>query len=130
MKRRYLFEITDGMSPFYTFAYFDTEDHLADFLFDREKVDVTVEGEFAAEDDPYRIILCHIPRKQREAFLRAVDDLPAWMAHLGKPDYDAFCIGFLLNANAYMKSGKAAGRPGSIPLQQAEDVIKNKHLIQ
>jgi len=98
MGPRYCFEIADGPAMYYWFAYFDTHDHLADFLFEHEHVSITVEGEFGAEDDPYRIILCRIARKDRESFLHAVDLLPSLMAYVGKTDYDEFCQGVMLDA--------------------------------
>jgi len=98
MGPRYCFEIVDGMAMNYTFAYFDTHDHLADFLFDHENVRITVEGEFGAEGDPYRIVLCRVALKDREGFLRAVDLLPSLMRYVGKTDYDEFCRGFMMYA--------------------------------
>ena len=111
---RYCFEIKDGPSPYNWFAYFDTEDHLADFVFSHEKVNVTIEGEYGAEGDPYRIILGRIQKEQREAFLKALDLIPALMEYVGKTDYDDFCQSFMMDVDMYMKTGK---RPQDIPLQ-------------
>ena len=115
MGARYIFEIKDGPSRYDHFAYFDTEEYLADFLFEYEHVDVTKEGEFGAEDDPYRLIMCRIPRKQRERFLRCAEMLPGLMAYVGKNDYDEFCRDFMTNAARYMASHAPVGR--NIPLQ-------------
>ena len=115
MGSRYIFEISDGPSKDYHFAYFDTDEHLADFLFAHEHVDVTIEGEFGAEGDPYRIIICQISKEQRDKFLRCVEELPGLMANVGKTDYDDFCIGFMMNAANYMACNLTAGR--GIPLQ-------------
>ena len=114
MGSRYIFELSDGPSQNYHFAYFDTDDHLAGFLFAQENVDITVEGEFGAEDDPYRIIMCEVPQKQRDQFLQCVGMLPDLMAYVGKTDYDDFCINFMMNA-ARFKNRNEAGR--GIPLQ-------------
>ena len=115
MGSRYIFEISDGPSKHYHFAYFDTEDHLADFLFAHEHVDVTIEGEFGAEDDPYRIIMCQIPKDQRNRFLRCVEMMPELMEYVGKTDYDDFCRDFMMNAARFMNRREATRR--SIPLQ-------------
>ncbi len=79
-------------------SYFDTEEHLADFLFAREHVDVTILGELEEEDveDPFRFVLCRVPREQRSGFLRAIDDLPDLMSAMGKTGYDEF-FSFLLS---------------------------------
>ena len=115
MNPRYMFEICDGISPYYYFAYFDTEEHLADFLFAHENVDVTIENEFAAEDDPYHIILCRVPKKNRDGFLRVIDLLPGLMAYVGRTDYDEFCLNMMIRATQYAKSKRM---PGSrLPLQ-------------
>lgn len=112
---RYIFEITDGPSKDYDFAYFDTKDHLAGFLFAHEHVDVTIEGEYGAEDDPYRIMLCQVPREQRDGFMRYVDMIPGLMAYAGKKDYDDFCMNFMMDAAHFFDGREKAGR--SIPLQ-------------
>ena len=109
MGSRYCFEIADGPAMYYWFAYFDTHDHLADCLFDHEHVSVTVEDEFAGDDDPYRIVLCRIARKDRERFLNAVDLLPSLMTYVGKTDYEAFCRAFLQDAYRFLSEQKSTG---------------------
>ena len=115
MKRRYLFEIADGPSPYYCFAYFDSDEHLADFLFAREHVDVTILEEYAADEDPFQIVLCRIPRKHRSGFLRAIEDLPELMSEVGKTDYDEFCQNYMLRAAQFMRGQRTEDR--TIPLQ-------------
>ena len=61
------------------------------FLFNFYHVDVTVENVFGNEDEKYRIILCRIPRNQREAFLKAVALIPGLMDYTGHTDYEDFC---------------------------------------
>lgn len=104
MEFRYCFEIMDSPAMYYWFAYFDTHDHLADFLFSHENVSVTIEGEFAAEEDPYRIVLCRIDKKDRENFLKAVDLLPSLMEYVGKTDYNEFCQGVMRDAHRYFNA--------------------------
>jgi len=80
------------------YVYFDTDKHLADFLFAREKVTVEPEEERSGENGFCRIIRCRVPRVQREAFRRAMDALPDWMAYVGRRDYDAYCLSVLMDA--------------------------------
>ena len=107
---RYCVEIADGPSADYTFAYFDSDDHLADFLFRHEQVDVRIEGEFGADgEDPFRIILCSFPRDQRERFLATVEMIPGLMDYAGRKGYDAFCREFLLGAARYLEQNGGGG---------------------
>ena len=115
MSPRYLIEVTDGPSMYDSFSYIDTEDRLADFLFDHMKLDVKTEMEFPYEDTPYRIVLCRIPRDQRDFFLRAVDLLPALMDYVGRTDYEDCCRAFFRHADRYINGKRAAGE--MIPIQ-------------
>ena len=110
MKPGCCFEIADDLSARYCFAYVDTTDGLADLLFRHLKVDAEKEMVFRDEKDPYRIILCRIPRGQREAFFRAVDLLPAFMAYDGRGDYEDYCRGFFTTAYRYMVEKEDAER--------------------
>lgn len=115
MNRSYYFEITDGPSTHYVFSYFDTPDNLADCLFDHLKIDVVREMEFHNEGDPFKIVMCHIPRRQRAEFLRAVRLLPDLMEYAGQEGYDEFCIDFMMNADRFMKNRQET--QGITPLQ-------------
>ena len=106
----YVFRIAGGPAPYEHYAYFDTEDHLADFLFAQEQVEVTIEEEFGFEGDPYSVILCRIPPAQREGFLKAIDLLPGLMAYVGRTDYDDFCRNMMLGAARFLE-GKHSARP-------------------
>ena len=110
MKRSYLFEISDAPSPYCSFAYFDTDEHLAHFLFAREQVDVRILGKYGAAEDPYQIVLCTIPRKHRAGFLKAMEDLPELMSRMGKMDYDAFCRSVMLDAAQYLRGERTGDR--------------------
>ncbi len=110
MSPRYLIEIADGPSMYDYFSYIDTEDRLAGFLFDHMKLDVKTEAEFHYENAPYRIILCRIPRDQRDFFLRAVELLPAFMDYIGRTDYEDCCREFFRNAHRYISGKMEVGR--------------------
>ena len=105
---RYIAELTDGLSAYYSFAYIDTEDNLAALVFDHLKVDADVDAVFQMEeDDPYRVVIVKIPRAQREAFLRAADLLPSFMAYAGKADYEDYCLAFFTRADLWLKNKEA-----------------------
>ena len=114
MKPRYCFEIADGPSTHYCFAYIDTVDNLADFLFDHMKIDVEHEMEFHYDDDPFKIVMCRVPRNQRETFLKAVDVLPGLMDYVGITGYHEYCTEIMQNAARFLKEKE---NPGNTPPQ-------------
>lgn len=115
MVHRYVAEISYGLSAQYGFAYIDTEDGLADFLFHHFKIDVEPDTVFHYEGDPYRIVMCKIPRDQREAFLNAIDLLPSLMDYVGKTDYESYCLEFFMNAGRWLSEHEEDER--TTPLQ-------------
>ena len=119
MAHRYVAEIAYGLSTHYGFSYIDTEDGLADLLFDHLKVNVEPDMVFSSDGDPYRIIMCKVPRAQRDQFLRAIDLLPAFMAYAGRTDYEDYCRAFFLSAHRWVAEQKEnGGQKDSIsPLQ-------------
>ena len=110
MNSMYCFEITDEFPDRCCFSYIDSEDGLASILFDHLKVDVEEEMVFHYDDDPFRIVMCHIPRNQREAFLRAIDLLPSFMAYAGKEGYEEYCLNLMGNAARYMRGRQEEDR--------------------
>lgn len=116
MGNRYIAELVDGLSTHYGFAYIDTEDNLAALVFDHLKVDVLTDLVYQMEEnDPYRVVVVRIPRTQREAFLHAIDLLPAFMAYAGKTDYEEYCRAFFTKAGRWLKNREADEK--SVPLQ-------------
>ena len=73
------------------FAIIDTEGHLADRLFIKHQVRVGFGPEFACPDAPYRVILCKCRKRDVDAFLAAIRELPHKMLLCGHPDYLTFC---------------------------------------
>ena len=114
MIQDYVVGIEYGLSTHCGFSYIDTKDGLADLLFDHLKVEVILDREFGFDNDPYRIIMCKVPRHQREAFLRAMDLLPSLMAYAGHTDYEEYCRNFFRFANRWMDEREASER---MPLQ-------------
>ena len=110
MKQRFAMEILNESPAFCGFAYFDTEEHLADILFADAGVDVEILREYGTEEDPYRVIECRIPKDQRARFLGCIDLLPQVMGYVGRTDYVDYCQEFLANmdtAAAGISSGRA-----------------------
>ena len=115
MKHRYCIEIAEDLSTHYCFAYVDTPDNLADFLFSEMEVETEPVLEFHCEGDAFKIVMCRFPRHQREAFLDAVEMLPGLMEYAGKTGYDEFCVDLMRRAIRYMEGRKGAERTS--PLQ-------------
>ena len=105
MKQRFVLEILDCLPAFCSFAYFDTEDHLADVLFADAGVDVEILTEFGPPDDPYRVIECRIPRDQRDRFLGCIDLLPRVMVYVDRTDYADYCREFMANMDQAVAAG-------------------------
>ena len=61
------------------YAYMDTDAYLADQLFIKHQVRVHFREEYARDDSPYRVIFCHVRKRDQERFLEALNELP------GKP---------------------------------------------
>lgn len=110
MNPRYCFEIAEDLATRYCFSYIDTEDGLASILFDHLKVDVEEEMAFHNDDEPFRIVLCHIPRSQRKEFLQAVELLPALMAYAGKEGYEEYCLDLMRHAARFMEKRRGGDR--------------------
>lgn len=73
------------------FAIIDTADYLADRLFIKHQVKVWFGPEFACPDAPYRVIMCSCRKRDVDAFLAAIRELPNKMNLCGHPDYLTFC---------------------------------------
>ena len=58
MRRRSCLNTVNCSSGYDRFAYYDTDKYLADYLFAREKVDVTVEKEIVNKSEPGRWRRC------------------------------------------------------------------------
>ena len=83
-------------SLFYAyFAYVDTEDYQADPLFIRNRCRVIYDGEYQKQGTEYRVILCHVRKRDKQRFLDALATLKNKMAVLGYRDYCGFCNDFL-----------------------------------
>lgn len=71
-------------SHFHThFAFLDTEDYLADGLFIKHQVRVYFGDEFVSPGTPYRIIFCHVRKRDEKRFHAAMRELPNKMLLCG-----------------------------------------------
>lgn len=76
------------------YAYIDLNtdsDYVADSLFYRHKVRVGFMDEMVRDGEKYRVIFCRIRKKDREAFEKALAEIPNKMNLLGHTDYEAYC---------------------------------------
>ena len=75
-------------SLFYSyFAYLDTDEYLADMLFHDHEVRVHYGAEYARKDSPYLMIFCKVRKRNEDAFIAALEELPNRMLLLGHTDY-------------------------------------------
>lgn len=55
------------------YAYMDTDAYLADQLFIKHQVRVHFREEYARDGSPYRVIFCHVRKRDQERFLAALN---------------------------------------------------------
>ena len=75
------------------YAYMDTDAYLADQLFIKHQVRVHFREEYVRDGSPYRVIFCHVRKRDQERFLAALNELPGKIyrlfgclpCHLGEP---------------------------------------------
>ena len=73
------------------FAFLDTEEYLADQLLVRRGVRVRFGDEYHAPDAPYLVIFCKCRKRDADAFLAAMEELPGKMLLLGHADFPDCC---------------------------------------
>lgn len=61
------------------YAYMDTDAYLADQLFIKHQVRVHFREEYVRDGSPYRVIFCHVRKRDQERFLAALNELPGKM---------------------------------------------------
>lgn len=71
------------------FLFFDTAEHLADQLFIKQMIQVWFDMEREKKGSPFRVILCHVKKKDTTKFLAALDALKDKMILCGYPEYEA-----------------------------------------
>lgn len=76
------------------FCYIDTEEYLADALFEKHKVNVKFRDEAYKPGQDYVIIFCKVKKSDVVNFQKALDELKNKMILLGHPDYQTFCEEF------------------------------------
>ena len=92
MQRTDFYQHIDRRSLLYThYAFLDTEAYLADQLFLKHQVRVHFREEYGRDDSPYRVIFCHVRKRDRERFQAALEELPKKMMLLGYIDYLDVC---------------------------------------
>lgn len=64
---------------------------MADGLFLKHQVQVHFRDEWVSPDCPYRMIFCHIRRRDEARFIAAMEELPNKMLLCGHADYLDVC---------------------------------------
>lgn len=77
------------------FRYIEVQEegnrYLADQLFIKHQVRVHFREEYVRDGSPYRVIFCHVRKRDQERFLAALNELPGKMMLLGYTDYLDAC---------------------------------------
>ena len=70
------YQYIDRLSLFYNyFAFLDTDAYLADQLFIKHQVRVHFCEEYVRGDSPYRVIFCHVRKRDRARFQAALEEV-------------------------------------------------------
>lgn len=71
------YQYIDRLSLFYNyFAFLDTDAYLAGSAFIKHQVRVHFCEEYVRGDSPYRVIFCHVRKRDRARFQAALEELP------------------------------------------------------
>ena len=76
----------------FSFAFLDTCNNLSDSLFSKHSLRARFGKEYIFSENPnYKIVLCHVRKKDAGKFFKVLDDLVDKMHICGHPDYEKFC---------------------------------------
>lgn len=113
------------------FAIIDTADYLADQLFFKHQVRVGFGPEFVCPDAPYRVIMCKCRKRDVDAFLAAIRELPNKMLLCGYPDYLTFCADLKKKVQTVRDNEVFSPMKQMIPLKkQSKKAQKKQHAKQ
>ena len=102
MKQTDFYQIIERFSLLNAYyAYMDTDAYLADQLFIKHQVRVHFREEYVRDGSPYRVICCHVRKREQERFLAALKELPSKMMLLGYTDYLDTCHAILGNRKSH-----------------------------
>ena len=73
------------------YAYVDVPEYYADQLFNKHRVHIEFDAEYAHPEFGYRVITCYVYRWERKRFETVMKELVDKMAENGKGDYLNFC---------------------------------------
>lgn len=65
--------------------------YAADSLFYKRKIPVKFKDEMMRDGDQYRLIFCKVPKRFRQAFEEALEEMKTKMCLLGHNDYEEYC---------------------------------------
>ena len=98
MREKLYWAIEKFSLRFAYFAFFDTTPYLADQLFIKHEVRVWFDKEFAREESPYIVVLCHVHKGDVPQFLAALGDFKKSMMLCGHPEYQSEISKFMDDA--------------------------------
>lgn len=78
------------------FAYFDTEDYLADSLLIKHQVRTQFLQEYVRNDSSYRVIFARCPKKKIDRVTAALHELTDKMLICGHSDYPDCCKNLMM----------------------------------
>ena len=112
------YQYIDRLSLFYNyFAFLDTDAYLADQLFIKHQVRVHFCEEYVRGDSPYRVIFCHVRKRDRARFQAALEELPKKMM---------YAVRFGANANSREKRRRIPVKQ-LIPLDKRSKKAKREY---
>lgn len=76
------------------YAYIDIKEYAAGQIFKDKNVHVKYKNDYVKDGIAYCIVLCVVPKKQRELFEACMKELSNKIVLLGHPDYPMFCEGY------------------------------------
>lgn len=89
------------------YAYFDINEHPESLrIFRQRGIRAKVVKTMAKKDVPYMIIVCRVPRRQSEAFSKAMEELESDLLLKGYTDYSEFCAGEVASCLEYVSQRK------------------------
>ncbi len=110
MKQKLYIPIPKFSLRFAYYLYFDTKDYLADPLFIRHQVRVWFGKVFSVPESPYRILFCHVRKRDVPEFLAALEELKNSMLICGYTDFENVASMWLERLEQAKRGAEANGK--------------------
>ena len=109
---------------YYYYMFVDIPEHKADHLFIDHKVSVWFDGDFSKPGEHYRIVVCHIRKRDENMFLEALSELPRIMMLLGYRDYEEYCEEFVALGKSSHKIDRRIYRKRMAILKSGRSLVR------